>query len=51
MLGLAYGIIVALRVSKGRKLLVLILIFHLGVLHFLLNNGLKQIPVDCVKAL
>ncbi len=49
--GLAYSVIVTLRVSKGRKILIVFLIFHLAVLHLFFNNGLKQIPVDCVKSL
>lgn len=48
--GLAYGIIVTFRVSKSRKLL-LFLIFLLAVLHLLLNNGLKEISVNCIKSL
>lgn len=49
--GLAYCIIVTLRVSKSGKRLVIILLLHLAVFHLLLNNGLKETPVDCVKAL
>lgn len=50
-MGLAYGIIVTLRVPKGRKLLLVVLFFCLAVFHLLFNNGFKEIPVDCVKAL
>lgn len=46
-----YGIVITLRVPEGRKLLFLFLIFHLAVFHLLLNNGLKKIPVNGVKAL
>lgn len=49
--GLAYGIVVTLGVSEGRKLLFLFLIVHPAVLRLLLNNRLKEIPVDCVEAL
>ena len=49
--GLVYRIIVTLRVSEGRKLILLVLIFHPVVLHFLFNNGLKEILVDCIKTL
>lgn len=48
---LAYSIIVTLGVSKGREIFLVILLFHLAVLHLLLNKGLKEIPVDRVKAL
>lgn len=49
--GPAYGIIVTLWISKRRKFFIVLLIFHLAVFHLLLNNRLKQAPVDCVKPL
>lgn len=49
--GLAYCIVVTLRISKGGKCLVVVFLLHFTVLHLLLDNGLKHTSVDCVKAL
>lgn len=47
----SYSVIVTLRVSKWRKLLLVILIFSTTLLNFFLYNRLKEVSVDCVKTL
>lgn len=49
--GLAYCVIVTLRISKGGKRLLIVFLLHFTVFHLFLDNGLKHISVDCVKAL